>query len=452
MISISTITWQPQSDPTTPLASAKLDFTQDQSWQFQLPAMYLQRSITPNGVTVDNSANTGLITVTSGPLATSVPPFTRANIDLPKGSNTVTFQGSNNTDTVPLEFYLVPPAPGATGQNQFAVNKAVAAAIASATLGTMQPIINGSGDIWPEGTNIAQGAGTTYGPEGWCMSAAAAAATMQQQGGIIASRFSSQFGRNNGSASVQELIFGTSLESSDSFQFLGNPISLGFDVQFGANFSGANLTAQIISGTGIDQNGVTGFTGNLVLAQQAVVVGASATRVTFTSAGAVPANVTQIGVLFRYTPTGVGGAADFIRVARVQLDSGSPQSYRPVPLEMERARCERFFELFNSDQQLGYIFGGALGQGATEIDLALRFKKKRAVPAIQFNNNPGGFNGTAGGVGSVATAALAATRISTDDARIPLINAGGPFGVGAFWVISNVAGAGGGQIKVNARL
>lgn len=114
---ITPIGWQEQTEPGQPLAPYTLDFSVDPVWQFGLPSFYLQQAITPAGVSVDLTEINTSVTVVSGPLSATVPPYTRQNIPLPVGALVATFT-SSGTDQIPIAFYITPPT--AAWMNQFA--------------------------------------------------------------------------------------------------------------------------------------------------------------------------------------------------------------------------------------------------------------------------------------------------------------------------------------------
>ena len=153
------------------------------------------------------------------------------------------------------------------------------------------------------------------------------------------------WGRAAANAITSQIYLGQVLETSDSIRMQGQPISFSFWAAAGANFSGAALNVQVISGTGTDQSAASMVAGtwtgqaNVVNAAQALTT--TLTRYTFT--GIVPVNATQIGVLVSYVPTGTAGANDNVIFEGFQLEAGSQATafeHRDIQVELEI--CQRY--------------------------------------------------------------------------------------------------------------
>lgn len=452
MKTVAALTWQDQSDPNAPLAPYTLDFGTDQNWVFSsLDGSYTQKRISPAGVIVDNSQNTQPVTITCGVLTLSVNAVDRQAIDLPKGAASISFSCSSNTQKTPIAFYVKKPAPDAQGLNYLLAQQTVQAAIAATTLGTMNPIINSEFRIWPEGTSFAGTGAAIYTAEGWQFKGSANMTCSQQQG-IITSQNAMRMQRNAGSADVTALQCGTTIETADSYQYAGQTAVVSFDMRVGADFSAANLTVQIITGTGTDENAFKPLTGLVTVGTLNFAKALSGTRVNGTAALPVPGGATQVGLLFSYTPTGVAGANDWADISRVKLDVGSLQSYTPVPLEIEKDRCERYFEILNSEQLANYDFGVGFSAGASlGGQINLRYKTKRAIPSIVYINSANGFEGLNFSTASTATL-NPASPISKECADIRFTTAGAFSTDAAITLQSKFSGGTGGQIKINARM
>jgi hypothetical protein len=113
-----------------------------------------------------------------------------------------------------------------------------------------------------------------------------------------------------------------SFENVNSTPFIGKTVTMSFYARRGANYSGASnvLTAQLISGTGTDQN-VTGFTGYTQVISSPATLTTTWQRFAFT--GTVGSTATQLGINFNQQATGTAGAADYFEVTGVQIDLGT---------------------------------------------------------------------------------------------------------------------------------
>lgn len=382
---IPVISWQDTADQDAPVAPYTVDFVVDQVWQFGVTATYHDKNTKPRGIYVDNSANNFSVAITAGVQVLSILPFNQVPLDLPSDISIVTVSATVNVGTVPIIFFVVKKLPQQF--NQFGAQTAINAAIAASSIGVMSAIINGEFRVSPQGVATAPAA-LTYGPEGWATNVPGGAGTYlnAQAAGIIASQNSWQVGRQAANASVAVVQAGTQIETADAYQFVGSLISCAFDVTFGANFSGALLTAEIHGGTGTDQNVFGPFAGDIVLATATFTTAVGGSRVNFQSVNPVGVNITQIGLVFKYTPVGVAGANDWFKISRVQLDVGVAQGYRPVPMEFERMRCSNFFERapeIGTNLPSWHGVGGA--NASVSAGIILNFRRKRAIPTIIFS-------------------------------------------------------------------
>lgn len=145
--------------------------------------------------------------------------------------------------------------------------------------------------------------------------------------------------RANGNTGTEVLTLSQSIESIDSIQLCGVPVALSFYARKGAEFSGT-FQAIIYTGTGTDENVVSGFTGSAATSSTLTL---SETFQRFTVI--MPAsNFNQIAVYFQQTPSGTAGAADWFEVAQIQLAPvmvGNPFFERSYKDEL--ALCHRYY-------------------------------------------------------------------------------------------------------------
>jgi hypothetical protein len=106
---IGAITWVDQSDPHSPIAPYTLDFSQDTLWQFpSLQSTYLNDSITPAGVLVDNSQNSVAVVVVIGAQTLTLQANQSQNVPLPPSTQSVAFFCSNPVQ-VNIQFWVKQP-------------------------------------------------------------------------------------------------------------------------------------------------------------------------------------------------------------------------------------------------------------------------------------------------------------------------------------------------------
>ena len=238
------------------------------------------------------------------------------------------------------------------------------------TAGTVQnnPVINSAMQVWQRGTSIVLGAGT-YTADRWYGYRGVAGSTVTRQAtgdttNLPNIQYSLRVQRDSGNTSTTAIAISNSFESINSIPFAGKPVTLSFYARAGANFSQASniLTFTLSSGTGTDQNVMTGYTG------QATVATTNATLTTtwqrFTVSGTVATTATELGIkIGDFTPVGTAGANDWFEVTGVQIDIGSvalPFRTYAGTIQGELAACQRYYYLYKSGNNvaitnLGYF-------------------------------------------------------------------------------------------------
>ena len=130
-------------------------------------------------------------------------------------------------------------------------------------------IINGGMDIWQRGTSFTNPLSTTtYTADRWsCYRGGYTAnATITQVTGLTIgtgiNRNALRIQRTSGDANTSPLFVTQSLESINSRDLAGQPVTLSFYARAGANFSATQLSAVVVSSTGTDEylrGTVTGY-------------------------------------------------------------------------------------------------------------------------------------------------------------------------------------------------
>lgn len=193
--------------------------------------------------------------------------------------------------------------------------------------------------------------------------------------------------RTAANADTAAINFGTALTSDLCRRVQGRQVVLSFWGTAGANYSalGGLLGVRIIGGKGADQSAANMVAGswtsqaNLSLftatpgtapaganaggnpnttlvagPQFTAVAGVPLTteRTRFQITATVPADVTQLGVLFTMTPVGTAGANDWFQLEAIQLEEVAPGVPYATPFQqrtswMERLLCQQFFWRLN---------------------------------------------------------------------------------------------------------
>ncbi len=152
----------------------------------------------------------------------------------------------------------------------------------------------------------------------------AAASTISQVVSTLANtNFALKLQRNAASASVNEIIAIRTVPSVDAIALAGKEIVFTFAVKAGVNFSGANVNVALFTGTGIDENPgmISAWTG--VQSPIATTKPVTTSWVRHSISTTLPANATEIGVRFFFSPSGVAGADDSLQLTIVDLREGN---------------------------------------------------------------------------------------------------------------------------------
>lgn len=206
--------------------------------------------------------------------------------------------------------------------------------------------------LWNPGTEVNQRAAATYpvstktyGMDRWnaFRSTFNAGATLSPQAGFATGGLCARLQRDSGNTSLTVPFFAQDFPNEDAVGLAGKLVTLSGRYRTGANFSGASFSASIITGTGTNQTFSGGLTGQATPAQITPAPNASWTF--FSLTGLLAANMTQVSVVFGYTPVGTAGAADYIEFDDLKLELGGVATPFVQPdRATEIDRCERFWE------------------------------------------------------------------------------------------------------------
>jgi hypothetical protein len=239
-------------------------------------------------------------------------------------------------------------------------------------------IINGGMDVWQRGTSISVAASTRqYSSDRWqAFTNANQASTYSRQAtsdttNLATIQYCARVQRNSGQTGTTDgLGIFTCLETSDSIRYAGKTVTLSFYARKGANYSATSnaLTARLYTGTGTDQNVLTGYTGQADTSNTATL---TATWTRYTYAIAIPATATEISVGFYYAPTGTASTNDYFEVTGVQLELGTATTFARTggTIQGELAACQRYYyRAADSSSAFGFM---GIGMAASTTSAAI---------------------------------------------------------------------------------
>jgi hypothetical protein len=234
-------------------------------------------------------------------------------------------------------------------------------AVAGVTAGK-NGIINGGFDIWQRGTSVAVASNVFgYTADRWLTNQQSAITVSRQATGDTTNlpniQYCARYQRDAGQTSTTVVQLTQPFENVNSTPYVGKTVTLSFYARKGANFSQASsqLSFQLYTGTGFDQNLLGSYTGASIPISTSVTLTSTWQR--FTATGTIGTSVTEIAPYFFYIPTGTAGAADYYEITGVQLEVGSvatPFSRNAGTLQGELAACQRYYSRVN-----GTTVGGA---------------------------------------------------------------------------------------------
>jgi len=267
------------------------------------------------------------------------------------------------------------------------------------TAGTVQanPTLNSAMQIWQRGTSIALTT-SAYLADRWQGFRAVAGSTASRQAtndttNLPFIQYCARLQRDSGNTALNPIFFSQTYESVNSIPFAGKTVTMSFYARAGANYSSASsiLGVQLYTGTGTDQNYISGFTGGVNAINLNSTLTTTWQRFTYTAT--LGATVSQLSVAFNYTPVGTAGAADFFEITGVQIDIGSvalPFRTYAGTIQGELAACQRYYIRTtgnNSSALLGTL-GFAKSTSLAVMPFALPVTMRTAVSAIETGGTP----------------------------------------------------------------
>lgn len=209
---------------------------------------------------------------------------------------------------------------------------------------------NGAMQVSQRGTSFAGTSGIAYTTDRWFTYRAGGATghtVTQAASGLAQIQYCARVQRNSSNAATDAVFLEQDVETRDSIAYQGSNVTLSFWARAGSNYSSASnaLGVLVQSGTGTDQRIQSGFTGASSVVSTTVALTTSWQRFTTSLTGAVPANSTQLGVRFGFTPVGTASTNDYFEITGVQLETGSVATpYEHKDYGQELRECQRYYE------------------------------------------------------------------------------------------------------------
>jgi hypothetical protein len=219
--------------------------------------------------------------------------------------------------------------------------------------GAKNRVLNSNFSVWQRGTsfNGAFSTGTgTYTADRWLAYVGAGLSTVSRQAtgdttNLPFIQYCTRVARDSGQTTTNTVYFANGFESVNSIPLAGKTVVLSFYARAGANYSSASnaLLANVITGTGTDQNVISGLTGGVNAISQTATLTTTWQRFTYSATLATTA--TQVAVRFDRTPVGTAGTNDYYEITGVQLEvanTASPYAPNTPTYQAELAACQRY--------------------------------------------------------------------------------------------------------------
>ena len=241
-------------------------------------------------------------------------------------------------------------AVGNNGESLYADSSATTGLRYTATPSASNPVLNSAMQVWQRGTSMA-GSATAFAGDRWQAYRAVAGSTYSRQvtgdtTNLAFIQYATRVQRDSGNTSTTGNFLIQNFESANSIPFAGKTVTLSFYARAGANYSATSAAMEynLATGTGTDQNLITGFTGraNPILGNATLTT----TWQRFTATAALSSSATQIAIAFDATWVGTAGANDYFEVTGVQVDIGSvalPFRTYAATIQEELAACQRYY-------------------------------------------------------------------------------------------------------------
>jgi hypothetical protein len=318
-------------------------------------------------------------------------------------------------------------------------------------LSSSNPVLNGAFDIWQRGTTITSVGTFVYSADRWQVvtdgvgtTAQVTRQTTSDSTNLPFIQYCARIARTT--TGTNDIYFAQSFETINAIPYAGKTITLSFYARKGSGYSAASsqLIVKIDSGTGTDQNVLTGYTGGASPINSSATLTTTWQRFTFT--GTVSATANEFGIYFKNTPVGSTTTNDYYEVTGIQIDVGSvAQPFRRAmnTIQGELAACQRYYEKSYSigvapatNTDLGMAIATANSNASNNVFYNINFAVvKRSSPTMTFYEEGGTVGNwvySRSGVGPLAAAATA-YGIGSSSARVYV-------GIGAGFTAAQIQG------------
>lgn len=314
-------------------------------------------------------------------------------------------------------------------------------------------VLNGAFDIWQRGTSgTPTSLATRFVADRWetyRSNYAAGLNVSRQSPSITGFQYSMRLLRATGNTSTATITAAQPFETVNSIPLAGQTVTLSFYARRGSGYSATSnlLNAQLIQGTGTDQNNPTGLTG--ATAPINVNITLTTGYQFFSYTGTVDAATTQLSVNFNSAPVGTAVANDFFEITGVQLELGSvatPFRRAGGDIQGELAACQRYY--YRKNAEVGYgTFGLGWAASTTVSYVYVQFPvvtRKAPSTTLEWSGTAADYNMTtpSATVALSAAPALDGNRLTTSGAFIATTVASGlTLGQPSLFFANNAPGA-----------
>ena len=318
---------------------------------------------------------------------------------------------------------------------------------------SQQAVLNSAFQVWQRGTSftVASGSTSNYTADRWQAYRGATGMTVTRQATSDSTnlpfiQYCARVARDSGNTSTALPIFFQSFESVNAIPFAGKAVTLSFYARAGANYSAASsaLKAEIITGTGTDQNLINGYTGSAYAVQGSVTLTTTWQR--FTINATIASTATELGMQFYYTPVGTAGANDYFEITGVQLELGSvatPFHTYAATIQGELAACQRYYYRSNVTGSYAYLGRGVATSGtAGYYDIPMPVPMRTTPSSVDFSTL-GVSLGPSYSVYAISALSINGGANTTISTNVSVTNSASGFSAGSTAIISTNASTSG---------
>jgi hypothetical protein len=237
---------------------------------------------------------------------------------------------------------------------------------------TRNGVLNSSMNVWQRGTS-AVGSTTAFSADRWQSYRAVAGSTFSRQvtgdtTNLPNIQYCARIQRDSGNTATTAIAFFQNFETMNSIPYAGKTITYSFYARAGSNYSATSslLAAQLVSGTGTDQNVISGYTGTANVVNQTATLTTTWQRFSYTAA--VASTVTELSAYFQFNPVGTASTNDYFEVTGVMLEVGNQASpYTPATptYATELAACQRYYLRWNGANGINSMIASGISSSTT---------------------------------------------------------------------------------------